>query len=76
MITQQDSLSTWNPSVIGSTSGGTLPTHGLVWVDPWQWPRTPWQIVTAAPTVCAGDVHVFPCPHCRRCRCGKAALSE
>lgn len=25
-----------------------------------------------APTDCCGDIHVFPCPHCNRCKCGKA----
>ncbi len=41
-------------------------------------PLTDWPIVTylAPPTVGTGDVHIFPCPHCRRCRCGKATLSE
>jgi hypothetical protein len=32
----------------------------------------PWY-VPVTPTECAGDVHVFPCPHCAKCKCGKAA---
>lgn len=44
----------------------------------WWWPNTSplgytW-VVTAPATTCAGDVHVFPCPHCKKCRCGKAHL--
>lgn len=37
-------------------------------VQPLQWTWT----VPAAPTECSGDVHVFPCPHCDKCKCGKA----
>lgn len=44
--------------------------------EPWpiqQWPYWGgyYQVVTP-PTTCAGDVHVFPCPHCDRCKCGAA----
>ena len=29
-----------------------------------------------APTECSGDVHVFPCPHCEKCKCGKATVKR
>jgi hypothetical protein len=35
--------------------------------------------ITTAPVVpqdCSGDVHVFPCPHCDKCKCGKATVSK
>lgn len=25
---------------------------------------------------CHGDVHYFPCPHCDKCKCGKATLKN
>lgn len=28
------------------------------------------------PVECAGDVHVFPCPHCEKCKCGKATVKR
>ena len=34
----------------------------------------PYQQLTIAPTVCSGDMHVFPCPHCEKCKCGKATV--
>ena len=30
--------------------------------------------VSTPPTECSGDVHVFPCPHCEKCKCGKASV--
>lgn len=30
----------------------------------------------ASPVECAGDVHVFPCPHCDKCKCGKATVKR
>jgi hypothetical protein len=37
------------------------------------WTFPSWQAVTVSPTECSGDIHVFPCPHCNKCKCGKAA---
>lgn len=34
----------------------------------WPWP--------VAQTECSGDIHVFPCPHCNKCKCGKAIKTE
>lgn len=31
-----------------------------------------YQWIQAPPLVCSGDVHVFPCPHCDKCKCGSA----
>ena len=28
------------------------------------------------PVECSGDVHVFPCPHCEKCKCGKATVKR
>jgi len=28
------------------------------------------------PIECSGDVHVFPCPHCEKCKCGKATVKR
>ena len=41
------------------------PVQPTSWISP----------VSAPPTTCAGAVHVFPCPHCRRCVCGAATLT-
>lgn len=40
------------------------------------WPL-PWNIVIqSAPLNCSGDVHVFPCPHCNKCKCGGATKAQ
>lgn len=38
------------------------------------WPYS-WY-VPQPPTVCCGDVHVFPCPHCDKCKCGAATMKR
>ena len=46
-----------------------------VW--PYQQDGTWWPLVYTSdepPRECSGDVHVFPCPHCETCECGKATL--
>ena len=37
------------------------------------WPDTT-SLPYDPPRECSGDVHVFPCPHCATCKCGKATL--
>lgn len=27
-------------------------------------------------TACSGEVHVFPCPHCEKCKCGQATVKR
>lgn len=54
--------------------------------DYWPWngltgtyvpPPTVWYYHTVpTPVECAGDVHVFPCPHCEKCKCGKATVKR
>lgn len=36
------------------------------------WPN----YVTQPPVDCSGDVHVFPCPHCDKCKCGGATKAK
>lgn len=55
------------------TTGATVPmnTGG----DYMYWPyHQYWYPVyqPVTPTQCAGDIHVFPCPHCATCKCGGA----
>lgn len=33
------------------------------------------QYIPPVPTVCRGNVHVFPCKRCGECECGQAALT-
>lgn len=28
------------------------------------------------PVECSGEVHVFPCPHCDKCKCGQATVKR
>lgn len=36
-----------------------------------------WHTVTpVVPTQCSGEVHVFPCPHCDKCKCGGATKAR
>lgn len=32
--------------------------------------------VTEKPRECSGEVHVFPCPHCAKCKCGATTKVE
>lgn len=74
--------------VIGSMSTAapmtqTITTGGGYWADgvwhayfgdtvyqPYYWH------VVEPPRDCAGDVHVFPCPHCDKCKCGAATVKR
>jgi hypothetical protein len=41
------------------------------------WPSTTATYVTVPPpTHCSGENHVFPCPHCNKCKCGKATIER
>ena len=54
---------------------GQIPPHQTqtIYIPPQgQW-YPYWQ---TSPTFCAGDVHVFPCPHCDKCKCGKATVKR
>lgn len=62
----------------------TITTTSNCWVDyPWNnggisvTPLTTgyWHVVEP-PRECSGDVHVFPCPHCDNCKCGKATVKS
>lgn len=44
----------------------TIPTGGY---------GAPW-VVSQPAQECSGDVHVFPCPHCDRCKCGAATVKR
>jgi len=37
---------------------------------------TPYVYHNTMPVECSGDVHVFPCPHCGKCKCGKATVTR
>jgi hypothetical protein len=32
--------------------------------------------VTPAQQSCSAETHVFPCPHCNTCKCGKATIER
>jgi hypothetical protein len=63
-------------------------TIGCIWPvgDDWPYPiypnvpiqtyTAPSVVIAAPPADCAGDVHVFPCAHCNKCRCGKATIER
>ena len=36
----------------------------------------PYTQILVTPTDCSGDVHVFPCPHCNKCKCGGATKAK
>lgn len=65
------------------TTGGSLPMGSLttdITTQPY-WPYDTsnclwYSYPTAPPTVCLGDVHVFPCPHCDKCKCGAATVKR
>ena len=71
--------------VLTNTTGGSIQTgdnvggywpytswpytsYPSVWVTPYSYPVTPVE--------CSGDVHVFPCPHCDKCKCGHATVKR
>ena len=48
---------------------------------PYTWPSgtgtgLTYYINTEVQRECAGDVHVFPCPHCKKCKCGQAIKAK
>ena len=65
--------------------GGTMTTNELMatvqncqidW-GPFRQGQIPYQQIQPfpnPPSLCFGDVHVFPCPHCEKCKCGKATV--
>lgn len=61
-----------------------LVTHsnGLGQIDYWPWypntgaVTTGYVHVTETPRECSGEVHVFPCPHCEKCKCGAATVKR
>lgn len=44
----------------------TYPAYPFVYTYPTNLP----------PQSCADDVHVFPCPHCDKCKCGAATVKR
>jgi hypothetical protein len=64
---------TINDLIQTTTSGGTLMDHQLYRYWPYQTTPT-YYYSTITPVECAGDTHVFPCPHCDKCKCGKATV--
>lgn len=66
-----------------TTYTGTLTTGNVsIWpYDHTFYPQTLpattgyWHVVES-PRECSGDVHVFPCPHCATCKCGKATVKR
>lgn len=60
------------------THSGTITTSNCIdygqytWPYSNYWPST-WTVIES-PRECSGDVHVFPCPHCDKCKCGKATV--
>lgn len=59
----------------------TLATSGTVY--PWypsgsagSYPIVYYYHTVEAPEECSADVHVFPCPHCEKCKCGKATVKK
>lgn len=57
------------PTSTSITTGNTGDFPLTTGVSYYYWPY-PWN--TSVPTECAGEVHVFPCPHCDQCKCGGA----
>jgi len=63
------------------TTGGYVPTttSGSVY-EPWGTgyvtPSVYYYHTVTPPVECSGDVHVFPCPHCEKCKCGKATVKR
>lgn len=72
---------TYNPQITtmttsgGAAQAGNIGTYGY-WGETGMWPSNYYLHVTQPPTVCCDDVHVFPCPHCDKCKCGKATLKN
>ena len=59
-------------SLVPMTTAGSFQNCYIDWT-PWQY----WYIqAPTPPRECSGDVHVFPCPRCQRCKCGKATLEK
>lgn len=61
-------MPTVGPFISGSNQIAPSTTN---W-DPWAWASTH----TYQPTVCTGETHVFPCPHCDKCKCGQATVKR
>lgn len=56
---------------------GCLTVTGDNGVPYWQQTVYPYYYaVTQPPRECSGDVHVFPCPHCEKCKCGQATVKR
>lgn len=80
MSASYDGLMTTSASNNSVGNITTVGSCGDYW--PWQqqWPTTiyptPTITLTAQPQECSGDVHVFPCPRCEKCKCGKATVKR
>lgn len=60
---------------VGCIQWSPIDGDGVFPYQPYQPPAQTWYVapwIVATPTDCAGIAHVFPCPHCNKCKCGKA----
>lgn len=57
---------------------GTVTTGCTSDYWPTTWPNTSafYYHTIEPPRECSGEVHVFPCPHCEKCKCGKATVKR
>lgn len=62
-------VTTGNMTVYPNTGQNTGDLSWLTWYYP---PR----VEVTTPRDCAGDIHVFPCPHCDKCKCGGATKAK
>ena len=62
---------TGNAHIVGNGTGDAWPQTWPYYV---QYPA--YYQSAPTPVECSGDVHVFPCPHCDKCKCGKARKEQ
>jgi len=70
----------FGPGQMAPTTSGNITIGSTDW---WPYGQTGWiqpsisyYPYNVAPVECSGDVHVFPCPHCEKCKCGKATIKR
>ena len=75
-----NTLDTMTTSAPTLTVGGTAVGYyePTTWFYPYSYPGPAvyyWPSPSVA-TQCGGEVHVFPCPHCDKCKCGGATKAR